>query len=209
MSECSAAEACLIWDQEAAGSNPAIQTIRAVRARHAGFMGASPSSSVVGPGHPFLIGGKKSGENVSVDWLQIKMEYVTTQISTRELARKHGLSHSQIARRSSKEGWAALRETARNETETLCIQKTVQAVSDCQADRMVQLMQGGEQSARLLIQRLDQIAQSGKIKPYEIKAITEALKNVRDLYKVDPGSVDEKFQKARELLGGVPDALDG
>lgn len=146
---------------------------------------------------------------MSVDWLKIKTEYVTTQISTRDLAKKYGLSHSQIARRSSKEGWAALRETARNETETLCLQKTIQAVSDFQADRIVQLMEGGDLSARLLIERLNQIAQSGKIKPYEIKAITEALKNVRDLYKADPGAADEKFQRARELLGGVPDALDG
>lgn len=146
---------------------------------------------------------------MSVDWLKIKTEYVTTQISTRDLAKKHGLSHSQIARRSSKEGWASLRETARNETETLCVQKTIQAVSAFQADRIVQLMEGGDLSARLLIERLNQIAQSGKIKPYEIKAITEALKNVRDLYKADPGAADEKFQRARELLGGVPDALDG
>ena len=146
---------------------------------------------------------------MSVDWLKIKTEYVTTQISTRDLAKKYGLSHSQIARRSSKEGWAVLRETARNETETLCVQKTIQAVSAFQADRIVQLMEGGDLSARLLIERLNQIAQSGKIKPYEIKAITEALKNVRDLYKADPGAADEKFQRARELLGGVPDALDG
>lgn len=133
---------------------------------------------------------KESGECM-VDWAAIKTEYITTQISTRDIAKKYGVSHSQIARRSSREKWAQHRETLRNETETLWLQKTAEAVSDVQTDRSVQLMEGGQLSVELLIERLREMKLSGKIKTYEVKAITEALKNVRDLYKTDERPSDD------------------
>ena len=125
------------------------------------------------------------------DWVSIKNEYITTQISTRDIAKKYGVSHSQIARRSAREKWAQQRETLRNETETLWLQKTAEAVSDVQTDRVVQLMEGGQLAVELLIERLHEMRCSGKIKTYEVKAITEALKNARDLYKTDERPYDD------------------
>lgn len=120
-----------------------------------------------------------------IDWAVIKNEYVNTNISTRELAKKYGVSHSQVARRSAKSKWPEQRETLRNKTEALCLQKTAEAVSSLQADRNVQLLEGGQKAASLLLQRLRQMEMDGKIKTYEVKAITEALKNIRELYKSD------------------------
>ena len=130
---------------------------------------------------------------MSADWDAIKNEYIFTRISTRDLARKHGVSHSQVARRSAKEDWAEKRETLRNKTETLCIQKTAEAVSTAQANRNVRLMSGGEKIAELIHERLDQITEERKIKSYELKAIAETLKTIRDLYESDttPDSDDD------------------
>lgn len=134
--------------------------------------------------------GEESGESMA-DWVSIRNEYISTQISTRDLAKKYGVSHSQIARRSSKEGWTEKRKTLRNKTETLCIQKTAEAVSDLQADRITLLMSASQKAAELLSERLDQMAADGKIKIYEIKAITEVLKNVRDLYATGDSTQEE------------------
>lgn len=140
------------------------------------------------------------------DWVSIKNEYICTQISTRDLAKKHGVSYSALEKRCRKDGWAA----ERGKTAANMRQKTVEAASAAQADRVVELLNGGRKAAALLISRLDQIAEEQEaVNPYEIKAITGALKNVRDLYGIDAGTEDVKYQKARELLGGVPDALDG
>jgi hypothetical protein len=73
---------------------------------------------------------------------------------------------------------------------------------------VTQLIAAGEESAKLLMKRLEQMAASEKIKTYEVKAITESLKHLRDLYRSDSGSDTDKYQKVRELLGGVPDALE-
>lgn len=142
------------------------------------------------------------------DWVAIRTEYLTTQISTRDLAQKHGVSYSTLRKRAEKEEWAQKRAEHERKTVALVAQKTMDAVSDQQADRLTQLITGGQRSAELLLDRLDQMASSGKIKTYEVKAITEALKNIRDLYKSDSGSDGDKYQKIRDLLGGVPDALE-
>lgn len=68
------------------------------------------------------------------------------------------------------------------------MQKTVEAISTEQSDRLVSLMSAGRKVADLLNTRLDQMVYDDKIKTYELKAITEALKNVRDLYESDDSS---------------------
>lgn len=142
------------------------------------------------------------------DWLAIKTEYITTRISTRDLAQKHGVSYSTLRRKAEKEGWVKEREEQGRKLSAAVAQKTVERVACAQADRMARLMACGDQAARLLGERLDQIERSGKVKPYEVKTITESLKHIRDLYRSDDTPDDSKFQKARELLRGVPDALE-
>lgn len=144
------------------------------------------------------------------DWVSIKTEYINTQVGFRGLADKYGVSKNTIAKKAKAEGWAEERDRQRDRIGTLVGQKTAEAVSDLQVDRITQLLSAGQKAACLLSSRLDQIAEEKEaVNPYEIKAITGALKNVRDLYGIDAGADDAKYQKARDLLGGVPDALDG
>ena len=142
------------------------------------------------------------------DWVTIHSEYISTQISTRDLAQKYGISYSTLRRKAEKEKWAQERKEHERIVSAQVAQKTAQAAADQQIDRITQLITAGEESARLLSRRLEQMASSGKIKTYEVKAITESLKHLRDLYRSDIGSDTDKYQKVRELLGGVPDALE-
>lgn len=138
------------------------------------------------------------------DWVEIRNEYVTSSVSQRELARKHNVSQASLNRRCKAEKWDESRESFINAV----IQKTEQAACDSQVDRVTQLIAAGEESAKLLMKRLEQMAASGKIKTYEVKAITESLKHLRDLYRSDSSSDTDRLQKVRDLLGGVPDALE-
>lgn len=138
------------------------------------------------------------------DWTEIRNEYVTSSVSQRELARKYNVSQASLNRRCKDQKWDESRESFRNAV----IQKTEKAACDSQVDRVTQLIAAGETSAKLLMERLEQMASSGKIKTYEVKAITESLKHLRDLYRSDTSSDADRFQKVRDLLGGVPDALE-
>ena len=125
------------------------------------------------------------------DWVAIRAEYISTQISTRDLAKKHGVPYSTLRKRAEKEEWAQARKDQERKTAALVAQKTAEAVSTVQAERMAQLMDASRKAADLLMERLDQMAREGNVKPYEVKAITEALKNVRALYQTDGTARDD------------------
>ena len=139
----------------------------------------------------------------------MRTEYINTNISIRDLAAKHGVSESAALKKSAKEKWKEQREEQRIKCESKVNQKTAEVVSDSHAQRISLLMKGGEKAARLLLKNLDDMEKSGEISPYAIKVTVEAMKGIRDLYKADDGTPDAKLQRARELLGGVPNALDG
>lgn len=69
-----------------------------------------------------------------VDWESLKAEYVAGGASYSQLADKYGTCKSQICKRVKRGNWDALRERARNETET----KLTDAISDQMADSMLQ-----------------------------------------------------------------------
>lgn len=125
------------------------------------------------------------------DWIAIKTEYITTSASLRDLAAKNNLSKDAVARHCAKEHWVELREQYHNEVARSVTRKTAEAVADAYADRNAVLTAAGERSAQLLTARLEQIMEEGKVKSYEVKAIAEALKTIRDLYRTDIAPDDD------------------
>lgn len=117
------------------------------------------------------------------DWVSLKTEYISTQISTRDLAQKHGVKYSTLRDRALREQWSKARSDYTSMLIAKTEQKTAEAVSDAHAERVADLMSAGAKAARMLSAQLDRMEESGKVKTYEVKAITESLKNIRDLYK--------------------------
>lgn len=66
------------------------------------------------------------------NWARIQAEYVTGQISQRELAKKHGVSYGVLAARCRDEGWVAQRSEYRSET----VAKAVEKIGAIQSDQM-------------------------------------------------------------------------
>lgn len=68
------------------------------------------------------------------NWTKIQTEYVTGQISQRDLAKKHGVSYAELARKCRDEGWVGQRREHRGNT----VAKAIEKISDQQADQMAQ-----------------------------------------------------------------------
>lgn len=69
------------------------------------------------------------------DWQKIKTEYITTDISLRKLAQKHGIRYATVQERSKKEDWITLRDQHRTST----VSKSISRISDKQADKLVRI----------------------------------------------------------------------
>ena len=55
---------------------------------------------------------KKKGKIMATDWLALKIAYVNTPVTMRELAEAHGIKMAGIMSRSAREGWDSQRKTA-------------------------------------------------------------------------------------------------
>ena len=68
------------------------------------------------------------------NWKKISTEYITGDISQRDLAKKHGVPYRTLANRCKAEGWVARRQEHRGKT----VAKALEKISDAQADQMAQ-----------------------------------------------------------------------
>ena len=86
-----------------------------------------------------------------IDWEPIKAEYVTTNISKKKLAEKHGVSASALNYRSAVDRWGEERKNHRDRV----LEKTSQRMSDAAADRMAMLMGGTDKMLAAALEALD------------------------------------------------------
>lgn len=81
-----------------------------------------------------------------MDWDAIKQEYISTNISQRELAEKYGVSVSSLGKKCASEGWSGLRKKFRKKVEKKTMEKIsrkkaceLAKIGDC-ADKLVRLI---------------------------------------------------------------------
>lgn len=123
------------------------------------------------------------------DWEKIKAEYITTDISVRDLAQKHGVHYTTIGKKASKEGWQELRQQQTNTTLT----KILTAVSDQKVDRATKLYDATDE---LLDKIVAGISSVDVVSPTAAKNYSDALKNIKEIHMIRSAE-DVEEQKAR------------
>ena len=120
-----------------------------------------------------------------MDWKKIKKEYIAGGISYRKLAEKHGVSFSTLEKTARREGWRELKRQADEKTAT----KAVEAVSSRNArlDKAVDLA---------LEAACKYLTAPGQLRAVDLKDVTTALKNLRDLKGIK-SEADMEEQRAR------------
>lgn len=77
---------------------------------------------------------KKEREVKVVDWISIKNEYLTTEISQRKLAKKHNIRWQTLRDRAGREKWIEEKEIQQDNIGTITVQKIVEKISDNASD---------------------------------------------------------------------------
>ena len=123
------------------------------------------------------------------DWEKIKAEYITTDISVRDLAQKHGVHYTTIGKKASKEGWQTQRQQQTNTTLT----KILQADTEQKVDRATKLYNAADE---LLNKIVAGISSAGIVTPTAAKNYSDALKNIKEIHMIRSAE-DIEEQKAR------------
>ena len=100
------------------------------------------------------------------DWESIKEKYLSTDISCRELADEFNINRSTLSARAGREKWGELRR------------KTKEGDKDSRMDRVTE---------KLLQKMEEALDRRSDMDSKEIKTMTDALKELRDLHKQDDG----------------------
>ena len=125
------------------------------------------------------------GGRLSMDWRKLKKEYIAGGISYRKLAEKYGVSFNTLEKVARREGWCELRRQADEKAAT----KAVEAISSRNAklDKAVDLA---------LEAACKYLTAPGQLRAVDLKDVTTALKNLRDLKGIK-SEADMEEQRAR------------
>lgn len=86
-----------------------------------------------------------------VDWLVIKMEYVTTDLSLRKLAEKHGVNRTTIGQRCKAEGWV---EARRRHKENI-LSKTTEKIANKEANKLARLAAATDKAIDVVVKAFE------------------------------------------------------
>lgn len=123
------------------------------------------------------------------DWEKIKAEYITTEVSVRDLAQKYGVHYTTIGKKASKEGWQELRQQQTNTTLT----KILTAVTDQKVDRATKLYNAADELLEKIVSGISSVA---IVSPNAAKNYSDALKNIKEIHMIRTQE-DIEEQKAR------------
>ena len=84
------------------------------------------------------------------DWLSIKAEYISTDISTRALAEKSNVSYATLRRRAEKEHWSNERKKTKRKVSEKIAQKVALTKVALEVDRLTRLLYIGDRIAQKL-----------------------------------------------------------
>ena len=126
-----------------------------------------------------------------IDWKTIETEYVTTDISHRQLAEKYGIGRSRLSQYASQEKWSEKRDKHRAKT----VSKAVNAIGTKQANMAAKLYGVGG----LLLDKVKSLLENNPellADTSSMKDVSVVLKNLKDLMSVK-SEADMLEQEAR------------
>lgn len=129
------------------------------------------------------------------DWELIKTEYITTDVTFKELAEKHGLKHDYVRKRASREKWRDDRDIFRSKRTQKAINKAINRGSEDICEYLMKL-KGCSTELDRAIEKV--LKQRDKLTPQDVRLMASALKDAiwikKQLYDI-PTQAEREAQK--------------
>jgi len=165
---------------------------------------------------------KKIGKNSTKrNWVKIKAEYCTTEISIRGLAKKYDIPYSTINSRAVKERWIETKNVKLEEIKQEVMQQTIEKYKDREIERKVQANEnhtrvydkGLEVAERLLDRYLEDLRDGKKRTPanaynleYLMKAISNIQKGQRVSLDINKDSTTTETEPEVRIIEGISES---
>lgn len=132
------------------------------------------------------------------DWEAIKTEYITTEISYRQLAGKFGVAEGTLNARAKREGWVEQKQQYR----ILAQGKLLAQLSDQAAQRVGRYLQVTDK----LLDKVELLAEREEnLTAANLKTLSDVLKNIKEAQMIrsprDLQEQDARIEKLRKEVG--------
>ena len=130
---------------------------------------------------------------MSIDWKNIETEYVTSDISQRQLAEKYGICRSTIGKKAAEENWMEKRTKHRDSVVT----KTVAAVESAMVSRARKVQTVADKLLNKIEAAVDSFDMNELLVDKQaLRQITGALKDIKEIQMIR-SEADLREQEAR------------
>lgn len=126
-----------------------------------------------------------------ISWERIKTEYITTDISCRKLAEKHGIAESSIFAKASKEHWVEQRERHQSKT----VAKAIDAISERKVDRAAKLLDVADLLMDKVKERIEAVG-ALEMGTQEFRHLSATIKDLKEIQMIR-SDADIREQEAR------------
>ncbi len=147
------------------------------------------------------------------DWIKLKNEYLTTNISLRGLAEKHGIPFSTVNSHSSKESWGKQKPEIQNKISTEVEQKTIDSEIARKVkinENHIQLYEDGLGIVKDILEAYKKTMQSGskrKVNPFNLEKIFSCIEKAQKGQRIAL-NIDEEKPEDKEPEVHVVEGLD-
>ena len=133
--------------------------------------------------------------NRKYDYDQLEREYVSGDMSLRQLAKDHGMTHSLVMTRSQKEKWADKREAYRSKT----LDKSVTFMADREAFRVSREMEVRDNAVDMIDEALYKLREDMKA-THKVREVDGEIIDA-PVYRLRPNDVSVLLDRLQVLFG--------
>ena len=138
----------------------------------------------------------------NVNWIKIKNEYISTDISQRKLAEKYGISFNTLKAKANKEKWNDEKKKQYHNITTKVQQKTVKKIVEDGVNRVADITRICDKISEKLERAVD-LLDDDNIDTHKLRQVTQCAKDLREMMKGDINENDVK------KLDDVLDKIEG
>lgn len=154
---------------------------------------------------------------INADWLKIQNEYITTEISQRDIAKKYGISWNTLSKRANREEWARKRKeyydkSAKRSQQILVEKNAEQSVSRIEgilkiADTISPKIEKAVSQLELMLIE-GEVIDTNFVDTYRLRQVVKSLKDLKEIVSGDIAEVGSQ-DKQQDLINVIKQAVQG
>jgi hypothetical protein len=137
---------------------------------------------------------------MATDWTALRVEYVHSSITMRELADKHSIKAAGVMRRAANEGWDA----ERKQESAKVIMASGAAAADNRIDELIKFNQDDIKVARAIRSKAAQMLNEADT-PAALRSLASAFDTAQKIGRLALGASTENSNVSTRALDPLPD----